>query len=184
MYLGSWRIGDNLTFTCNTHTANTGAGTDADAVPSYRVYENETATPLLTGNMALLDVANTIGFYSEQIALTTANGFEAGKAYTIYITATVATIAGTMSYCFQVEPVGNAGALTLTYTLTSSVDGTPIADATVELYTEIGMSNLIDSQTTNAFGVATFSNLVAGTYYLKRIKSGWTFTNPDSEAVA
>ncbi len=79
---------------------------------------------------------------------------------------------------------GNGGALTLTYTLTSSVDSSAIQGAIVELYAEVGMVTLIDSQTTNALGVCTFSNLVAGTYYLKRIKSGWSFTNPDTEVVA
>lgn len=79
---------------------------------------------------------------------------------------------------------GNGGALTLTYTLTSSVDSTPIEGALVELYAESGMVTLIDSKTTNVFGIVTFSNLVAGTYYLRRVKSGWSFTNPDSEVVA
>ena len=102
-YLGSWKIDDNLTFACNTHTAATGAGTDADSVPTYRVYEDETGTPILTGSTALLDSANTVGFYSEQIALSAANGFEKGKCYTIYITATVATIAGTTHHTFQIE---------------------------------------------------------------------------------
>lgn len=79
---------------------------------------------------------------------------------------------------------GNGGALSLTYTLTSSVDSSAIQGATVELYAEVGMVTLIDSQVTNALGQCTFSNLVAGTYYLKRIKSGWTFGNPDTETVS
>lgn len=79
---------------------------------------------------------------------------------------------------------GNGGALTLTYTLTSSVDSSAIQGATIELYAEVGMVTLIDSQVTNALGQCTFSDLVAGTYYLKRIKSGWTFGNPDTETVS
>lgn len=79
---------------------------------------------------------------------------------------------------------GNGGALTLTYTLTSSVDSAAIQGATIELYAEVGMVTLIDSQVTNALGQCTFSDLVAGTYYLKRIKSGWSFGNPDVEVVA
>jgi len=103
MYLGSWKIDDYLTFCCNTHDPDTGVATDADAVPTYRVYEDETATPILTGSMALLDSANTTGFYSERIQLTAANGFEKGKCYTIYVTATVDSDAGTMSHAFQIE---------------------------------------------------------------------------------
>lgn len=102
-YYGSWEIDDLLTFVVNTHRVDTGAGSDADAVPYYRVYEDETATPLITGSMALLDGSNTVGLYSEQITLSAANGFEAGKSYNIYITATVNGVAATMSHNFQME---------------------------------------------------------------------------------
>ena len=103
MYLGSWAIDDYLTFPCNTHAFASGAATDADAVPTYRVYEDETGTAILNGSMAKLDDTNTTGFYSEQIQLTAANGFEAGKTYTVYISATVSTVVGTMSHTFQVQ---------------------------------------------------------------------------------
>jgi len=103
MYLGSWKIDDYLTFTCNTHTPSTGAATDADAVPAYRVYEDETGTPVVNGDTAKLDDAGTTGFYSERIQLTAASGFEKGKSYTIYISAAVGGVTGTMSHSFQVE---------------------------------------------------------------------------------
>lgn len=112
MYLGSWKIGDNLTFPANTHTPSTGAGTDADSAPTYRVYEDETGTAIVNGTMAKLDNANTVGFYSEQIALTSANGYEKGKAYTIYITGTVGAIAGTMSHTFQMQAEVDSGFVT------------------------------------------------------------------------
>lgn len=103
MHLGTWEIDDLLTFPANTHAAATGAATDADSVPSYRVYEDETGTAIVTGSMAKLDDANTTGFYSEQITLSAANGFEVGKCYTIYISATVSSVVGTMSHTFKVE---------------------------------------------------------------------------------
>ena len=96
-------LGDNLTFSICTHDPDTGVLTDADAVPSYRVYEDETAVPLLTGNMAKLDDVNTTGFYTEQIACTAANGFENGKSYTVYIEATVDADTGGASYGFRVR---------------------------------------------------------------------------------
>ncbi len=102
-YLGSWKIDDNLTFVANTHRFDTGAATDADSAPSYYVYEDETTTALLSGSMAKLDDTNTTGFYSEQIALTAANGFEKGKSYSIYISATVNSITGTTNHTFQIE---------------------------------------------------------------------------------
>jgi hypothetical protein len=72
-------LGNNLTFTVTTHDPDTGVLTDADAAPAYRIYEDEVAAAILTGTMSLLDAANTTGFYSEQVACTTANGFETGK---------------------------------------------------------------------------------------------------------
>jgi hypothetical protein len=71
----------NLTFSICTHDPDTGVLTDASAVPTYRVYEDETAIPILTGDMAKLDDVNTTGFYTEQIACTAVNGFEINKSY-------------------------------------------------------------------------------------------------------
>lgn len=102
-YLGIIKLGANLTFYANTHTPSTGAAVDADAVPGYRVYEDETATPLLTGSMALLDDANTTGFYSEQIAVTAGNGFEAGKSYCVRITGVVGGVTGVEVHQFDVD---------------------------------------------------------------------------------
>ena len=101
MNLGSWAIDGVLTWTVQTHNG-TGAQADADSVPTYRVYEDETTTPLLTGSMALLDSSNTDGFYSEAITLSAANGFETGKSYTIRTTATVNGVTGATLRFFQV----------------------------------------------------------------------------------
>ena len=101
MYLGSWKIDDYMTFPCNTHKVS-GDAFDADAVPTYRVYEDETATAITSGSFAKLDDANTLGFYTERVQLTAALGFEKNKTYTIYITATVDSKQGTMSHSFQI----------------------------------------------------------------------------------
>jgi len=95
-------LGQNLTFTITTHDPDTSELTNADAAPAYRVYEDETATPLLVGTMTELDAANTTGFYSEQIACTPGNGFEANKSYNIYVEATVDGATGGISYGFAV----------------------------------------------------------------------------------
>lgn len=94
-------IGDNLTFSANTHSASTGAATDADSVPSYYVYEDETGTSILSGSMAKLDDTNTTGFYTETIVCTSGNGFESGKTYTIYIEAAVSSVTGSISFGFK-----------------------------------------------------------------------------------
>lgn len=142
MYLGSWKIDDVLTFPANTHSSTTGAATDADAVPAYRVYEDETGTAILNGSMAKLDDANTTGFYSEQITLSAANGFEKGKCYTIYISAAVSSVTGTMNHTFQIEAevdanaVSNlgAGVITAAAIATGAVDADALAtDAVAEI---------------------------------------------------
>jgi hypothetical protein len=105
-------LADNLTFSICTHDADTGALTDTSAAPAYRIYEDETAAPILNDVMAKLDDANTTGFYTEQIACTAANGFEVGKSYTIYIEATVDGITGGIAYAFTVlAPPGTAAEL-------------------------------------------------------------------------
>lgn len=96
-------LGDNLTFSVCTHDPDTGVLTDADSVPSYRLYEDETTTPIATGDMAKLDDANTTGFYTEQVACTAANGYERGKTYTVYIEATVDSDTGGITYAFRVR---------------------------------------------------------------------------------
>lgn len=134
-YLGSWAIDNLLTFYANTQVFATGVATDADAVPAYRVYEDETGTPLLTGTMALLDSANTAGFYSEQITLSAANGFEKGKCYSIFISATVSSVAGATHRTFQIEAevdsnsVSNigAGVITAAAIATDAIDADAIA---------------------------------------------------------
>lgn len=75
------------------------------------------------------------------------------------------------------------GSSTLTYTLTNADTGAPEADATVELYATAGRTDILASQITNAFGVATFTGLVPGTYYLTVLKTGYE-PSYDSEVVA
>ena len=177
-------LGANLTFTICTHDPDTGAVTDADGPPSYRVYEDEIAVAILTGTMALFDPVNTTGFYSELIACTAANGFEVNKSYNIYIQATVDSDTGAISYGFTVQSTGTgAGAITFTYTLTSTVDGSPIADAQIWVTSDYAGNNLLASGITDAVGQVIFY-LDAGTIYVWRQKSGWDFTNPDTEVVA
>lgn len=104
-YLGLWNIDDFVTFTVITRRVDTSAPTDADSDPAYRVYENETGTPILTGVMSLLDSSNTNGFYSERIELSAGNGFEVGKTYNIHISAAVLGVTGATVRNFQVRNV-------------------------------------------------------------------------------
>lgn len=125
---GPWYIDDLLTFTVTTHRFDTGALTDADAVPAYRVYEDETGAAILTGNMAKLDDANTTGFYSEQLTLSAANGFEAGKSYAVYVTAAVNSVTGGQSGGFKMSGVHPANLTQIGGVAQSATDLKDFAD--------------------------------------------------------
>jgi len=185
-------IGDNLTFSVCTHDPDTGVLTDADAPPQYRLYEDETAATLMTGNMAKLDDAGTTGFYTELIACTAANGFEDGKSYTIYIEATVDGDEGGISYGFRANYVASKspGAVEYTYTVTDSNTGLPIEGAEIWIATDAGGTNVVWNGDTDAFGVARDDDgnlpwLDPGTYYIWKQISGYTDDdNPDTEIVS
>ena len=69
--------------------AGTGSPVDADALPTYSIYEDGTNTSILSGSYAKLDDDNTTGFYQVEIACTAANGFERFKTYHVDSLATI-----------------------------------------------------------------------------------------------
>lgn len=93
MYSGEHYIGDTLTVYWQTERYDTSAQLDATGTPAYEVYEEETGTAILSGSFALLNDAGSVGLYSEQIAISTANGFEIGKMYLVRGTATINAVA-------------------------------------------------------------------------------------------
>ena len=101
-----------------------------------------------------------------------------------------AYVAGTAGYLMGVNldvPLSTccshgAGAITFVYTLTNSVDGTPIDNADVWVTTDIAGANVIASGVTDLAGQVTFY-LDPGTLYFWRQCDGWTFDNPDTEVV-
>lgn len=107
-------LGENLTFTIQAVNAS-GDVANATGSPAYSVYEDETAASILSGSMTQL--SSQTGFYSEQIATTTANGFETYKSYTIRITATISGVSVGTAYTFlclgtEDAPQSTTGALT------------------------------------------------------------------------
>lgn len=75
-----------------------------------------------------------------------------------------------------------AGAITWVYTLTNAIDATAIPDAEVWVTSDAGGLTVLASGRTNASGQVTFY-LDAGQIFVWRQKSGWNFTNPDTEVV-
>jgi len=185
-------VGDNLVFSITTHDPDTGVLTDADTDPTYRIYEDETMVPILTGTMVQLDNVNTTGFYTELIACTVANGFENGRSYTVYIEATVDADTGGICYGFRATTtptVFPAGAVEFTYTVTSAATGLPIEGVEVWITTDAAGANRVWKGDTDVFGVARDVNedkpwLDVGDYFCWSQKGGYTFSNPDLESVA
>ena len=145
-YYGSWKINDLLTFYANVHNASTGAQSAAAAGPNYRVYEDETSTPILTGSMAALDTT-LVGFYSEQITLIASTGFEKGKSYSIFVVASVASVTGTLHHNFQIEAEVDANTVSTTVTpadgsVTAAVIATGAIDADAIAADAVGASEL------------------------------------------
>jgi len=93
-------IDETLVFSVNTRSGTTGEPTDADSVPEYSVFEDETATAILTGTMTKL-VGSKDGFYTEKITTSEANGFETAKTYTILVEVVVGGVHGNISYNFM-----------------------------------------------------------------------------------
>ena len=102
-------LDNNVTFSIQS-SDNTGAPTDTDSLPTYKVYEEETNSEVAYGTMSKLDDANTTGFYSEQVAITASLGYERLKTYTIRVSAAVGGVALAKTFTFLV--LGESDAVT------------------------------------------------------------------------
>ncbi len=136
-FLGNRDINDTVRFVVNTHSPDTGAAVDADGLPTYRVYEENTSTPIETGTMALFDSANTIGLYQQSFKATAEAGFENNKSYKIFISATVGGIIGTISHFFK---VGSKEMIPIVDNAYSLALGTPVSGALSDTFSQGGNS--------------------------------------------
>jgi hypothetical protein len=87
----------------------------------------------------------------------------------------------------KTDTINDAGALVWTYTLTDSVTGAAIADATVIITSDSAGANVLRTGVTNSAGVATFYFAPGDsgtTVYLWRTHAGYNFTNPDAEVLS
>lgn len=74
------------------------------------------------------------------------------------------------------------GAVAFVYTLTNSVDSSPIAGANIWITTDPAGNAVVAAGLTDAAGqVAPY--LAPGTYYIWRSKPGFSFVNPDVETI-
>jgi hypothetical protein len=181
------RTGDYATVTALSTLQGNVTTILADYARRTGDYATVTALSTLQGNVTtiLADYARRTGDYSTVTALSTLQGnvttILADYAKRGADSDTLKTLSDQLD---AIQPSGNGGDKTLIYTLTDSVTSLPVVGATVELYPTNAYSGTpIDSQVTNVLGQVTFSNLVAGTYYPKGIRSGYT-PSYDVEVVA
>ena len=81
-------IDEVMTFDCATHDPDTGSVVDADSVPVFDVFEETTDTPILSAQ-AMTKRTSKTGNYRGSVTCSAANGFEAGKWYSLVVSATV-----------------------------------------------------------------------------------------------
>lgn len=77
-----------------------GASADADSAPTYSIYEHETSTAVVTGTMTKL--GSVTGFYTEDIDLAIASGFESFHTYQLRIAWTYNSKDYNKTYAFTV----------------------------------------------------------------------------------
>jgi hypothetical protein len=126
---GTAHIDDLIPVSMQVSQASTASEYDATGSPTYRVYEQLTDTPILTGSLALIDDANTVGFYGAEIEISAANGFEVGKFYVVRVAATVDSVdAAGIVERFVVRPVPVTLAEITTVVEDSGLDGDDYGD--------------------------------------------------------
>src|SRR3990172_3314489 len=72
-----------LNFT--TRSFSTGVPTTLSGTPAISVIESKNATPITAGVSVQVDRASVTGLNQATIVATAANGYEAGKSYSVYI---------------------------------------------------------------------------------------------------
>lgn len=130
-----------------TYNPNTGANKDADSLPTIVVYEEGNSTAL-TVTSSVTNV--TTGQYRWQITVAATDGFEAGKYYSVWITATVT---GTDTVT-QSTPV-------MSFKATTSVVDDVMA--TLNLVSVATNAGDLASKTADA-GSVTTGTVISGTY--------------------
>jgi len=94
MPASEYKLNDYWEFTFPTQTPATGAATDADALPTYRVYEENNDTAVATGDAVKRDDTNTTGYYAVRGQVTALAGYEVEKSYEVRVAAIMGGVTG------------------------------------------------------------------------------------------
>jgi hypothetical protein len=111
-YLGSWKLEDIIYPTVQTSSFTLGSAADAESVPTWRMYEDNTTTPVTTGSFTTLN--SMAGFYVAAITLAAAIGYEKGKNYSLRVAATVNGVIGADVHNLQIEAEVDSNSVSVT----------------------------------------------------------------------
>lgn len=120
---------DTIYLNFTTRSFSTGVPTVLSGSPALSVLESNNATPITAGVSLQTDRASVVGLNQATIVATAANGYEAGKSYSVYISA--GTVGG----------VSVVGEVVGQFTIQASAAAVDLANATDglgALKTEIG----------------------------------------------
>jgi hypothetical protein len=145
-------IDEVVHFDVTTHHPSTGAVTDADSGPTYDVFEEATDTPILD-DQTMTKRTSLTGNYRGSFTASAANGFEAGKWYSVVVSATVNSIAAKhVAMSFRIAPAESSAGVPkvdLSHWL-----GTGAATPTVAGVPEVDVTH-VGGATTNVAALAT-----------------------------
>jgi len=101
-------VGEGLVFSITTHDPDTGVLTNADAVPAYKIFDDESNTPMddvgsFLGEGTMPQIGSEIGSYKKKIVCSAANGFVKGNTYSIRVTASVGGDVGGVLFAFKAK---------------------------------------------------------------------------------
>lgn len=83
-------LNEVITKHITTHHPTTGAATDADATPTYKIFEEDGDTSILSGDF--VKIGTDDGLYGVTFSVTASNGFDVGGVYNLIATATVNSV--------------------------------------------------------------------------------------------
>jgi hypothetical protein len=150
-------IDEVVHFDVTTHRVDTGAVSDADSAPTFDVFEEATDTPILD-DQTMTKRTSLTGDYRGSFTASAANGFEAGKWYSVVVTATVNSVtAKEVAKNFRVAPAESAAGVPLVALtaagLTAAADAVwsddlsvGVGGATVARSVVLGIDDYLDTE--------------------------------------
>jgi hypothetical protein len=152
-------IDEVVHFDVVTSTPATGAAVDADSAPTFDVFEEGTDTPILD-DQTMTKRTSLTGNYRGSFTASAANGFEAGKWYSVVVSAVVGGVTGKcVAQHFRVAPAETSAGVP--QVRASAIADGAIAAATLAADTITAAKVAADVTTELQAGLATAAAVAA-----------------------